>query len=319
MIMGIRDIFSKRKRRREQAGKVEPYKYDDLPGPLRMQVQHLWSTAIGVAKAPDPFSAPYDPVPVSNEIWFNIHQTLAREYGRGALGQKGEPYDRCVAHIMSADVDGALDIIEESFRAIDTVIRVQADGLLAYGAISQHPDDAIAELNERFKEHAVGYQFVNGEVVRVDSELLHAEVVVPALTLLRDEGFEGAEDEFMTAHDHYRNGRVEECITEALKAFESTMKTICSRRKWAHEPGANASQLINVLFTNNLVPEFLRTHFAGVRQALEAGVPTLRNKQGGHGQGEQERQVPAFFAGHILHLTAANILLLVEANRALRT
>ncbi|NJL59598.1 MAG: hypothetical protein HC887_08105 [Desulfobacteraceae bacterium] len=46
------------------------------------------------------------------------------------------------------------------------------------------PDDAIDELNSRFKEHGVGYQYESGELIRVDSQFLHAEAVKPTLNLL---------------------------------------------------------------------------------------------------------------------------------------
>lgn len=218
---------------------------------------------------------------------------------------------------MNAGLDEALDIIEASFRMIDKVARADFYDRRSSGEVTQAPDDAIAELNARFREHSIGYQFMGGEIVRVDSEFVHAEVVVPALALLRDEDFEGAEDEFRTAHDHYRHGRIEACLNDALKAFESTMKTICERRSWAFDQKDTAKQLIKIMFEKELLPEFLTNHFSGVRGALESGVPTIRNRMGGHGQGSKEREVPAHFAAHILHLTAANILLLGEAHRTL--
>src|SRR3712207_8688399 len=41
---------------------------------------------------------------------------------------------------------------------------------------------------------------------------------------------------------------------------------------------------------------------AGLRNTLEAGVPTLRNKNSGHGQGFFVKQVPDYFVGYALHL-----------------
>lgn len=318
--MGIIDIFSKRMRRREFAGKVEPYKYDSLPQQLRTQVVHIWRTAIGPGywRAPS-YVLPRAP-PLANEVWEAMHDALAREYGRRSLGKATSglsPAERCCAHLEESGTEEALDIIELSFRMIDSLVRQNYGARKNAREVTQTPDDAIEELNARFQEHAVGYAYINGDLLRTDSQYAHAEVVVPALTLLRAAGFEGAETEFRAAHAHFRHGRIKESLVDALKALESTMKTICARRKWDVDPRANASQLINVVFTQALLPEFLRTHFSGVKQALEAGVPTVRNKLGGHGQGEKVLEVPAYFAAHILHLTAANILLLVEAEQNL--
>lgn len=45
---------------------------------------------------------------------------------------------------------------------------------------------------------------------------------------------------------------------------------------------------------------------------LESGVPTVRNRQSGHGHGVQVSDVSPHLARYALHLTAATILLLVE-------
>ena len=47
MVMGIYDTYSKRLKRREQAGQVDIYQYDDIPERLRVQIIHIWNSAIG--------------------------------------------------------------------------------------------------------------------------------------------------------------------------------------------------------------------------------------------------------------------------------
>lgn len=175
----------------------------------------------------------------------------------------------------------------------------------------------VESRNYRFKEHAVGYQFEGGEIVRVDFQYVHSEVVKPAISLLNTAGFEGASEEFLKAYEHYRKGRHGEAMTEALKAFESTMKTICDKNGWSYRGGDTAKALINVVLSNGLVPKYMETHLAGVRQTLEAGLPTVRNKNSGHGQGLLAKKVPDYFAGYALHLAATNIVFLVEAHEAL--
>lgn len=53
-----------------------------------------------------------------------------------------------------------------------------------------------------------------------------------------------------------------------------------------------------------------------VRSLLESGVPTIRNKLGGHGQGTDSIVVPEYFARYALNLTASSILLVAEADAA---
>jgi hypothetical protein len=109
-----------------------------------------------------------------------------------------------------------------------------------------------------------------------------------------------------------------EAMSEALKAFESTLKAICHENGWSYPGNATAKPLIKIVLDNGLVPCYMETHLAGLRTSLEAGLPTVRNKNSGHGQGLQTRQIPEHLAGYALHLAATNIVFLVEAHEALK-
>jgi uncharacterized protein DUF7014 len=95
------------------------------------------------------------------------------------------------------------------------------------------------------------------------------------------------------------------------------MKGICAKRKWPHDPTATAKTLLEILFSKGLIPTFWTGHFAALRSTLEAGVPTVRNKLGGHGQGVEIVPVPEHLVAYVLHMTAAAIVFLAAAERAL--
>jgi tetratricopeptide (TPR) repeat protein len=214
------------------------------------------------------------------------------------------------------DTEKALDIIELSFRFIDQYTR--DNNYRHYSQPSITADDAVKVLNQRFLEHGVGYKYEAGMLIRIDSGLIHAEVVRPILDLLRAEEYKGANEEFLKAHEHYRHQRYQECMNECLKAFESIMKAICHKRKWQYNQQKDTAKvLIDTCFKNNLIPKFLENHFTALRSCLESGVPTVRNKMSGHGQGVQLSTVPDYMAGYLLHLTATSILLMVEAEKQL--
>jgi hypothetical protein len=78
-----------------------------------------------------------------------------------------------------------------------------------------------------------------------------------------------------------------------------------------------ASKLIDVMMKNNIISQYMQAHFTSLITCLKSGVPTVRNKQAGHGQGTQPQHVPDYLASYVLHLTAANIVMLVEADKAL--
>ena len=172
-------------------------------------------------------------------------------------------------------------------------------------------------MNERFLRAGVGYQFENGIVVRVDSELIHSEVVRPALLYLHQKGFEGPCEEFLRAHEHYRAGRTKEAITTANNAFESTLKAICAQRQWECPQRATASKLIETVRRQGLLPNYLDAAFDQLAATLHSGIPKVRGEQGGHGQGATPRETPDYVAAYALHLAAASMLVLIKAHEAI--
>ena len=245
-----------------------------------------------------------------------MHDALAREYGVDALAdRRRERLVRVDYHeilvdffLQTPDHERALDVIEIVFQTTGKL-----DAAYLYG----DPKEAVDELNARFREHGVGYQFESGEIIRVDSQILHEEAVKPALHVLCDRMYKGANDEYLNAHRHYRHGRYKESLTDCLKAFESVMKAICQKRQWQHDPRATAKGLLEVCFANDLIPQALQSHFGSLRAGLESGIPTVRNRLGAHGQGTEIVEVPEYLARYLIHLTATSILLLADAEKSL--
>ena len=106
---------------------------------------------------------------------------------------------------------------------------------------------------------------------------------------------------------------MKEAMNEALKAFESVMKVICRKRRWRITEGAGASKLISVCLEKELVPPLWQQQFTSLKSLLEGGVAPARNRLSGHGQGAVPIVVPRHVAAFALHMTAAAILFLAEA------
>jgi AbiJ N-terminal domain 4 len=314
--MSIHHLYSKRKKLIEKGSSPEIYQYEDIPMEFRRQVIHIWNTAIV------PFCGT-----INQQWWVEIRDILLRELGLFSLAsnknfnsydKNSSAFEECKLFLINKETstENILDLIELTFTLVEKNIYelvLNNSNIVNLNLNIQHPNDALEELNHRFREHAIGYQFNNGQIIRIDSFFIHSEVVIPALSLLSDQYFAGAEQEFLIAHKHYREKDYKSAIANALKAFESTMKTICDKCGWTYQPTDCAKDLIKVIFQNQILPEYLHTQFSNLRSILESGIPTVRNKTSGHGQGAQPTVVPEYLTAYVLHLTASNIVFLMEA------
>ena len=300
--MPVLDLFSYRKRVAE--GNVpDVFTYDELPYDLRVQTVHIWKDAIG------------EP---NDEAWRDLHDSVAREHGVFKLSAGASNFERCTRFLLVASVEATLDLVEASFVYIDRVARDFGDAEDYIYRLRISADEAIDELNERFRRAGVGYQFEAGVIVRVDSELVHREVVRPALRFLHQPGFEGPQEEFLRAHACYRAGDSKGAVTNANNAFESTLKAICNQRGWEVPKGARASDLLRIVRDRGLLPDYLDNSFDQLAATLKSGLPKVRGEEGAHGQGATPRETPNHVAAYALHLAAAKILFLVEAQQAMK-
>jgi len=312
--MGILNIFSKRQKAlRGETSDV--YQYKNIPDELKVQIIHIIRDTIGTR-----VGGGYGPT-LSEEIYHKINMDLSKEYGQFSLSnRKGKPiFDIVFEYFYEQnDVEKCLDIIELTFRIIDTFVRQNFVRFQRDEGTTQSPADAIEELNVRFKQNGVGFEYSCGEIIRIDSQFLHSEVVKPTLNVLHVSKFlEGAKQEFLLAHSHYRHKKYKESLNECLKAFESTLKAICKKHNWEHSTNDTAKKLLNICLTNQLVPSYMQEQFNQFLGLLSSGVPTIRNKESGHGQGTEIKNVSPDLVSYTLHLTASNILFLSECEKKL--
>lgn len=303
--MPIPDLFSKR-RKRELGEAPDVYQYDSLPLSFRVQVMHIIDDVLGEEM----------PGYRNKETVFEyVVGVLVRDYGRLHISSRmdnGSLAFRAFLLGGSTDLE-ALDAIELFFGVITGYVG-DSEYRSRTRARRLTPTEAVDDLNVRFRENGIGYQFESKQLIRLDSNFLHAEAVKPALTVLRGEQFAGANEEFLSAHEDYRNGRNKECLVDCLKAFESTMKSICSARNWTFNQNDNAKTMIGVCISNGLIPSYLESKMSALRSLLESGVPTVRNRNGAHGQGTEPVTVPDYLARYALNLTATTVLFLVEVD-----
>lgn len=299
------NLFSKQKHEDERA---DVYRYEELPEPLKLQILYVWRD---LARYFGIISASH-----ANSFYSAIRQATCEKYGLFFLIDNSTvaEQDVCNFFLREQDTGKGLGMIEIAF---DCFARFAKTDTHVYFDWWDQFRNSAQKLNAYFQEHAVGYEYRDGKIIRIDSEFMHSEAVTPALALLRETHLAGANQEFLKAHEHFRHQRLGECINECLKAFESTMKAICHKRKWTYNQNDTAKTLLATCEKNGLFPAFMQSSLSGLRSVLES-VPTVRNKLSGHGQGAQPVQITPEVAAFVLHSTGANILLLASLEKKLK-
>lgn len=315
--------YTQRLRTLETEGQPVPLNYENLPKGFRNQVIAILDDVIGITKPRTGISSfPSNTYqrPHPWDIWEVIWRRIAREQGFPSVDERifdGRALFTSVFTASNLRTRQALEQIEIAFRIVSKVGPVIDTYKSDYRVLSS-PEDGLRELNRRFAQHELGYRFdsESGLIARLDSEYLHGETVDPALTLLRQQSFAGAEQEFLEAQRKFRVQDYEGSMVEALKAFESTMKQICDERGWTYGPAVGAKELTRILVDQDFFPKPLESALGSVRSLLESALPTARNRFAGHGQGSSPRNVPECLAAFALHQAAANIVLLVGLHLA---
>jgi len=304
--MAIHDIYSKRKKRlAEQHPDV--YAYDHIPLALRNQIVFIVDDIVE-----DVFGSRE-----SESVYDYISRTISREWGTPHLVLHGEILDRDEEVTQAIrevpDADSCLDIVELLIQIAQRHVDDERNDVSSRikSILARH----VQELNHRFKEHAIGYEYSENQIIRIDSQLIHAEVVKPAISLLSEQGFEGAHEEFLAAHEHFRHKRYKEALNEALKSFESTIKVIAGLRNWPINKGDTASKLVKACMDNGLFPAYYQSHFSGLSNLLVGGVPSIRNAEAGHGQGAVVKEIDPHIVAYTLHMTASAIVLFIQSHR----
>jgi hypothetical protein len=303
----VYETYSKRQKRL-RGENIDFYRYDNFPEAFKTQVVYIWNYALGN----------YGESVAANNMYKHIAEVLREEYGRFELipNARLDVYnDLRQFFLKSHEAEQTLDVIELTFKIINNGAR--RFSYRSDHAADKKSDQAIENLNTRFREHSLGFQFLNNELMRIDSELIHVEVVKPLLSLLNKPYFRGAEDEYLSAHEHYRHGNGKEALNDCLKSFESLMMGICEKRGWAYGKKDTSKTLIDICLKNGLIPDFWQSQLGGLRSMLEGAIPTGRNRLAGHGQGADPTEVPLHLVSYMLHMTASTLKFLVEADAAM--
>jgi hypothetical protein len=171
---------------------------DEVPSRARVKIAALWTTtqrASGIRAA---------------AFQHGIRQILEREAGR-RFGPNAHIGSDTLA--TTEDTDLALDLIGAFYMYVD-----QAESLPAPAFFELH-------VNEVFEDFRVAYRMVDGDVLPVESDELHKEVVEPALRLLVGDTFDAAKKAYIAAIKEVP-ADPSNAITDAGTALQETLKAL---------------------------------------------------------------------------------------------
>lgn len=303
------ETFAERKRKKALAGQPEIYSYDEASPQLKHPICMSILEGIGNFYIPQPYSTYSSPN--ANNTWIDIDRVCRKEiYSYLDFAGEDDLSTRFLKFLTyTGEIDDFLSGVEIACIALGALDKdtMQHRGAKMSGL------NAIADINGRFEQHAIGYAFENGEVIRIDSKHTHAEIIKPALLLLQAPYFSKANDEFMTAHRHYRSSEYKDCITAANRSFEAALKAICDKQKWQYGSGDRASELITKVSTNGLFTHAFDKTMASYIAMMKSGLPVVRNDAGGHGESLAAAAVTPEIARFALNMTASNLVFLGES------
>ena len=296
------------------------YQTASLPNKVRVQIAQIIEEVVGNYNKCEPSSYSRNFVTSSRSIYMRVIRILKKERGEYSLypnSSESDPIHELINFFLHCeDPEQAMDVVELIFREVEGDIQEQGITYVKENGTIQLACEAIEELNYRLREAGVGYQYESGQIISVQTEHIHQEIIKPVLRILAEKDFEGVNDEFRKAHAHYRKGRFKESLSECLKAFESTIRVIGTKRKWQIGDKDTAQKLISYCFSEKLIPQYLQSQYSAIRALLESGVPTIRNRESGHGQGNAVTETPEYLAAYMLNMTASTIIFLYRAHKS---
>lgn len=293
-------------RLKDASGEPEVFKYNDFPKAFRNQFFKI------ITKVNEKIDTrhPLYPIDVLSGLCEEFAQEKGLKYIPGTLYTPANSQTALEHYIDSCSDKDFLDLVDFIFGHFVSNQKTQKEYGVSYDDFSQ---GAIEELNLRLKQHQLGYEFTNGQIIVKTNTFAHKNIVKPSLVLLADEEFRGAEDEYLAAFDRFRSGQNKDAILNAAKTFESVMKTICLGLGYPFdEKRATIKPLVEILKTQSFFPAYLGTHLSTICTALETGAATVRNKETGHGQGCHVETVGDEYVEYVLNLVASNIIFLYK-------
>jgi hypothetical protein len=168
-----------------------------------------------------------------------------------------------------------------------------------------------------YEYHEIRHESETGYFLAIQSDYVFESITKPSLELLRHSDFASARSEFESAVSFFLQGpdRYSDCITNAVKAFESVMKVVLAKNNALPNANLPAAKLVKAIIDAGLID----TSFSSQSEAtiallnqlstiLSSGAVMVRNRLGAHGAGTRTAPPVKILVEFTLHQVAALML-----------
>jgi len=164
------------------------------------------------------------------------------------------------------------------------------------------------ECNLIFKLENSSFRVLDGYIIKLDSAFLESEILNKAYEPLKNNYFEKACKDFLSARNNLTAEDYSGTIIEANNAIESTLKKVLNKEK------SEQGNLKKWLIKSGIIPDYFQgfcDHFEGLLQSAF----TIANESSRHGKKEipsKKNEVTYAVASFFLHLTGSLIVFIME-------
>lgn len=256
------------------------------------------------------------------DFWSEIHSMLLYRHGRTHLYEKptSSRDEDTVAFLLTCKDEEFLDFVEYVFKVkcawrfdsdaiVDGINKIFASENVGYELTHPVREETTEPGNYMIHgPHKVIKTIAYPQVIRKDNDVVHNEIIKPALLLIADPKYKTASQEYLNALEDYRKAEYGDCLTKCCSAFESVMKIICDKKGWSYSQNDTAGTLVPTMIKNLKIDPFFE-------QTLII-IATLRNRLStSHGAGTKQKVVSQNLARYSLNMTASAIVFLVNEAR----
>jgi hypothetical protein len=114
----------------------------------------------------------------------------------------------------------------EYFRSCDDAMFPTLVEAIAFTLQGSNAKTFARNANEVFAQERVGWEIIDGRMVKINSKELHGAAVEPAIRLLHKEGFEAADQQYRDALEELAQGKAADAITDAGATLQEVLEAL---------------------------------------------------------------------------------------------